>query len=191
MEILTDNQFKIDFEKYSYFIGKKQMVFVYPTDTIYGIGCNAEDDIAVQRIRNIKDRYTMPFSVIAPSKEWIFENCHVKEEDKQYLEKLPGPYTLIFNLKNKDCVSPLVNNETETIGVRIPNHWISEYVAKLGKPLVTTSANKMGENFMTSIEDLDVRIKTKVDFIVYEGEKTGRPSKVINLVGEDVEVISR
>jgi L-threonylcarbamoyladenylate synthase len=191
MEIVTINEFKQDREKFCYVIAKQSKVFIYPTDTIYGIGCNAEDDGAVERIRKIKERYTRPFSVIAPSKEWIFENCEINENQKEYIDKLPGPYTLVLPLKNKSSISPLVNNNLDTIGVRIPDHWISDFVSYFGKPVVTTSANKMGENFMTSIDDLDPRIGSKLDFVVYEGEKSGRPSKVIDLTMEDVEVIHR
>ncbi len=191
MEILTDLEFKHDMEKYCFIIKKGSPVFIHPTDTIYGIGCNAEDDKAVQRVRQIKERYYRPFSVIAPSKDWILQNCEVKNEDHEYINRLPGPYTLVLNLKNKKCISPLVNNDSDTIGVRIPEHWFSTCAAALGKPLITTSANKMGENFMTSIEDLDSQIKSKVDFIVYEGEKSCRPSKVFDLTKEDIEVIHR
>lgn len=191
METLTKNEFCLDLERYCLLIRKKNTIFIYPTDTIYGIGCDATNDEAVSKIRDIKERYTRPFSVIAPSINWILENCEVKDIDKNYLDKLPGPYTIILNLKNKNCISPNVNNNADTIGVRIPDHWISDCASKIGRPIVTTSANKMGKNFMTSLDDLDKEIKSKVDFIVNEGEKKGRPSEVINLTGVDVEVTKR
>ena len=63
----------------------------------------------------------------------------------------------------------------------MPEHWFSGIVKELAFPVVTTSANVSGDNFMTSIENLDERVKNKVDFIIYEGEKHGRPSKIIDL----------
>jgi len=191
MEIINKDQYDLESEKYGYLIRKNSPIFIHPTDTIYGIGCLADDDEAVKKVREIKERYSRPFSVIAPSKDWIIENCEVGEREKQYIDKLPGPYTLILKLKNKNAVSPLVNDNRDTLGVRIPDHWVSDCVSKIGKPIVTTSANKMGEDFMTSHEDLDSSIKRNVEFMFYEGEKSGRPSKVIDLTNEDVEVIHR
>lgn len=147
-------------------------VFIYPTDTIYGIGCNALNDKAVRRIREIKVREDKPFSVIAPSKEWIKRNCYVGNE----LDKLPGAYTLILKLKNKNGISKNVSN-LNTLGVRIPDHWFSKMVEELGIPIVTTSVNKSGEKFMTCLDDLNSDIK--VDFVIYEGKKEGKPSEII------------
>src|SRR3989338_9230337 len=162
-------------------------VFVYPTDTIYGIGCNATDEKAVRKLREIKGRPTNPFSVIAPSAEWIIENCVLNEKQKEYLELLPGPYTLILKTKNHP-VAKSVNQGLSTLGVRIPDHWISDAVKDSKIPIVTTSANKSGDEYMTSLEDLDESIKNNVKFIVYEGEKEGKPSKIIDLT-DKVKVI--
>tara|TARA_Y100000034_G_C6812031_1_gene364973 strand:- start:354 stop:851 length:498 start_codon:yes stop_codon:yes gene_type:complete len=145
---------------------KEGNIFIYPTDTIYGIGCDARNFEAVKRIRELKNRDEKPFSVIAPSKEWIIDNCEEKN-----LDKLPGPYTLILKLKNKECVASNVSG-LDTLGVRIPDHWF-----KVDIPIVTTSVNKSDKNNMTSLEDLDKDIK--VDFIIYEGEKKGKSSKII------------
>jgi len=165
-------------------------VFIYPTDTIYGIGCDATDPEAVMTLRRIKKRDKKPFSVIAPSKIWITQNCHVP--DKTWLDKLPGPYTFILRLKNKDAVCSEVNPlDNGTLGVRIPNHWIREIPALLGSPLVTTSANILGEDFMTNLEDLNETVNNEVDFIIYEGEKKQRPSKIVDMTKEKVIIIER
>jgi L-threonylcarbamoyladenylate synthase len=170
---------------------KSGAVFIYPTDTIYGIGCNAIVEKAAQRIRSIKNRYTRPFSVIAPSVDWIREHCIVDEQIEEWLDQLPGPYTLILNLKTTDLISKQVNPDDDTIGVRIPDHWFSGVVKQIGYPIVTTSANHVGGNFMTSLDDLASDIRQQVDFVVYEGELQGRPSKIVNLTSASVEVKER
>ena len=181
MEILIKTELQMQFREIAEQI-RNGAIFIYPTDTIYGIGCNALNEKAVDKIRQLKDRQTNPFSIIAPSKEWITENCLVNKEAKEWLNKLPGPYTLILKLKNKNAVAKNVNQGEETIGVRIPAHWISGVVQELCFPIVTTSANRSGKPFMTSLEDLDETIEDGVDFIIDEGEKKGRPSKIVNLV---------
>lgn len=160
-------------------------LFVYPTDTIYGIGCDATSDFAVDKLREAKHRPSNPFSVIAPSKEWIKANCEVDEE---HLNHLPGPVTLILKLKNKNAISGHVNNNMDTVGVRIPSHWISDFVSELGKPVITTSVNVQGEEYMTHMDNIHSEIKGKVDFAVNEGEIKGRPSKIINtLTNESIQ----
>ncbi len=166
-------------------------VFIYPTDTIYGIGANALNHDAIKRIRETKQRYTMPFSVIAPSKEWIRDNCEVDERVEEWINKLPGPYTLILKIKNNSAVEQTVNPNLDTIGVRIPNHWISDIVKELEIPIVTTSANVATKEFMTSIEDLDVEIRNKTDFMISEGEIKGKPSTIVDLTKEEVEIKER
>ena len=167
---------------------KNNKVFIYPTDTIYGIGCNATEFTAVKKIREIKKRITTPFSVIAPSKEWIKNNCLIADE--KWLDKLPGPYTLILPLKNIHAVAPNVSNG-KTLGVRIPDHWFSSIIRELSFPIVTTSANIHGEPFMTSLETLSPEIQSQIDFIIYEGEKKGTPSTLIDLSQNDVKEIKR
>jgi len=170
---------------------KSGAIIIHPTDTIYGIGCNALDSKAVNKIRKMKNRETMPFSVIAPSKQWVYNNCIITKDAEKWINKLPGRYTLILKLKNKKAVAKTVNNAWDTLGVRIPKHWFATFVEKAGVPFVTTSANIAGEDFMISIDDLNPKIKSKVDFIVYEGVKKGRPSKIINLTKEKPEIIKR
>ena len=164
-------------------------VFIHPTDTIYGIGCNAELSSAVKKVRQFKARATNPFSVIAPSLEWIHRNCIVTKDGEEWLSRLPGPYTLIFKLK-KDCVAKEVTPRLNTLGIRLPNHWIRKIAAEADVPVVTTSVNRANEDYMTSLEDLDPAIKGGIDFVLYEGKKEGMPSKIIDLT-EAVRVIER
>ncbi len=165
----------------NYFFDKirKGAVFIYPTDTIYGIGCNALKTASVMRIRKIKQRPATPFSVVAPSKKWIFENCAIT--DKKVLSKLPGKYTIVLNLKNKKSVAKEVNKGSSSIGVRIPKNWFAGIVSELDIPVVTSSVNLHGKKPMNTLNDLDGSIAKAVDFVVYEGPRKGKPSTIIDL----------
>ena len=169
---------------------KKGAVFVYPTDTIYGIGCDATNTKAVKKIRKIKKRDTKPFSIIPPSKKWIRENCVITKQVDKWIKKLPGKYTLILKLKKKKgknkCISSEVNNNMDTIGIRLPKHWITQFVAKLGKPLVTTSVNITKQKFMTSLDNINKNIENKVDFIINQGIKNNRPSVIVDLINKKI-----
>jgi L-threonylcarbamoyladenylate synthase len=189
MRILSKEEFEHEKDIIRTSLKENSPIFIYPTDTIYGIGCNATDNEAVGKIREAKQRIENPFSVIAPSKGWIDENCIVNDNARDWIKRLPGPYTLILKMKNK-CVAENVAPETDTLGIRIPDHWFSSFTAEIGIPIVTTSANKAGEDFMTSLDNLDPEIKSKVDFIIFEGEKKGKPSKIIDLTDEE-KVIER
>ena len=186
MQILNKDEFMLQKEKLINEIIKGK-VFIYPTDTIYGIGCNAEINNSVKKIRKLKARPDNPFSVIAPSKEWILDNCLI---NKKELSRLPGPYTLILNLKTIS-VSDNVNSGLKSLGVRIPNNWFTEIIKEANVPFVTTSVNKAGEQYMTSLEDLNQNIKEHVDYIVYEGPKNGKPSKILDFTKYNVEVKER
>jgi len=192
MQTVTKDEFRLRKDEFLDLI-RQGAVFIYPTDTIYGIGCDATNSRAVHTIREIKARSKNPFSVIAPSKKWIEENC-VSDSSKtreEWMSRLPGPYTLIFRLRNKKAIAEEVNNGSSTIGVRIPDHWFTEYAQESGMPIVTTSANFTGEYFMTSLDDLNPKIKGHMDFIIYEGEKKGRPSTLVNLSEDQPDIRTR
>ena len=168
----------------------KTSIFIYPTDTIYGIGCDATNQELVARVREIKQSPGQPFSVIIPNKNMIYERCEINGETKEWVDKLPGPYTLILKVK-KQFVAPNVNPGNSTIGIRIPNHWFYKYVKKMKVPVITTSANILGGDFMTSIDDLNPDLRKAVDFIINDGEYKGRPSTIVNLTEDEVEVRER
>lgn len=188
MKILTKNQIEANKPFYIKEI-KKGKIFIYPTDTIYGIGCDATRPKAIIKIRRIKNRETKPFSVIAPSKEWIKENCEINKEINKWLNKLPGPYTFILKLKNKKAIAQRTNNNGETLGVRIPGNWFANLIAEINIPFITTSANLSGESPITSLQDLKEEIKKSVDYFIDDGILNNPPSKVIDLTKEKEEIL--
>lgn len=159
----------------------KSEIFIYPTDTIYGIGCDATNEKLVNELREIKNRDDKPLSVIAPSVQWILDNFEV---DLELIEKyLPGPYTLLLKKKHLGFLSWISNNEY--IGVRIPDCEFTKVLQETGVSIVTTSVNLAGEPFALTLEEIDFRIKEKVDLIIEGKNLSGKPS---TLVKDDVEI---
>ncbi|MBT4447021.1 threonylcarbamoyl-AMP synthase [archaeon] len=185
MEILTKRDFTLRKRE----LQRKIMegaIFIYPTDTIYGIGCNALNSAAIQKIRKIKQRPNSAFSIWAPNKEWIQNNCDTSSElATEYLDKLPGPYTLILLQKKGHHLPEIINPAKNSLGVRIPHHYLSNFFHEMEIPIITTSVNKSGERFMTTLETLDPDIQAQVNFIIYDGEIKNKPSKIINCVTKE------
>ena len=184
MRIINKEEFMLEKDFFIKEI-KRGAIFIYPTDTIYGIGCNATNDAEVHRIREIKKRPVNPFSIIAPSKKWIKENCITIN-----LDELPGSFTYILKLKKK-AISQYVNPGLDTIGVRIPKHWFSKVISEANIPFVTTSVNQVGKDYMTSLNNLDPEIRNEIDYIVFEGEKIGKPSTLIDCTKNKIEIKKR
>jgi L-threonylcarbamoyladenylate synthase len=151
-------------------------IFIYPTDTIYGLGCDATNKVAVEKIKIIKGRdKDKPLSVIAPSFKWIEENMIIDVDLKKYL---PGPYTLILKKKKGDFLSHV--SASDTLGIRIPNHQITREIQKASVPFITTSVNLSGEPFLTNIEELKEDIKKQIDHIIKSPyDLSGKPSTLI------------
>ena len=150
-------------------------IFIYPTDTIYGLGCNALDEKAVKKIRDTKKRNKdKPLSVIAPSIKWIKDNCVIDADLKKYL---PGAYTLILKKKNPDFLSYVSN--TDFLGIRIPDCEFTKQIQKSKVPFITTSVNLSGEKPITKISEVPEEIIKKVDIIIDSGKLNGNPSALI------------
>jgi len=160
---------------------KQGKLFIYPIDTIYGIGCDATNIASVNKIKTIKLRDNKPFSIIAPSMKWIKDNCIVDVELEKYL---PGSYTIILKKKNPAFLSWVSN--TDSLGIRIPNNEFCKKIQKSGLPFITTSVNLSGEPFAKSIKEIKQEIKNKVDVIIDVGELSGNPSTLI-INGEQVQ----
>jgi len=189
MRILTKAQFDRERE---YWIKQLALgaVFMYPTDTIYGIGCDATNKKAVETIRLAKQRDQKPLSVIVPSKEWIRHNCDMTPAAEEGVKRLPGPFTLLLTLKNTTAVAPNVTSGN-VLGVRIPKHWWSDVVSELGKPVVTTSVNISGQPHARSVWQVPLKMKEYIEFAVDDGELKGAPSTILDCTSTEVKEITR
>jgi len=155
---------------------KNGAIFIHPTDTIYGLGCDATNEDSVNRLKDMKYRdKDKPMSVIAPSVEWIKEHCVVEGE---MLEKyLPGPFTLIIKKKDPEFLKFVSPNDS--LGIRIPDCEFTSLVKEAGVPFITTSVNLVGEPFAIKISDIGAEILDSVDIVIGVGKLDGRPSTLI------------
>lgn len=170
---MTNNKLPQDLKK-EILAGK---LFVYPTDTIYGLGCDATNEASVNKIKEIKTRdKDKPLSIIAPNTPWILDNFQVKLEE--IVKYLPGPYTLLLKKKDINFLSWISSNDR--VGIRIPANKFTKKIQKSGIPFVTTSVNLSGEPFALKLEDIRKDILDKVDYVIDSDEElSGKPSTLI------------
>jgi|TARA_B100001971_G_C18251112_1_gene578294 L-threonylcarbamoyladenylate synthase len=161
---------------------RKGRVFIYPTDTVYGLGCDASKVESVRKIKGMKGRDAdKPLSVIAPSIEWIEKNLIVDVDLSKYL---PGPYTVVLKKKYKGFLSEVSGGDS--LGVRIPDCEFTSVVQKSGRAFVTTSVNLSGEDPAVKIDDVPLDILEKVDEVIDVGELNGKVS-ILVIDGKEVE----
>jgi len=181
MKTITKKQF-LQNQKFYIKKIKSGKIFIYPTDTIYGIGCIATDKKSIKKIREIKKRYEKPFSIIIPGKRWIKQNCKINLKHKKYLKYLPGRYTFIIELKNNKTVSTKeIIGDSKKIGIRIPNNWFAKFLMRNKFSFITTSVNYSGEPHITKISQIQDSIKKQVDYIINVGTLNNNPSRIIDL----------
>ena len=136
---------------------------LYPTDTIWGIGCDACNAEAVEKIYQIKQRDHSKSMLVLCRREWL------TSLDPELLTLLdaPRPTTVILNLGVLDSLPPLAGNlpaADGTIGVRVPRHALcQQLLATLGHPLVSTSANRSGQPSPASYDDIDPSLFRLID----------------------------
>ena len=169
-------------------------VVIYPTDTVYGMGCSITSRKAIARIAQIKG--------IAPGKErfsLIFDSLshlsdytrHVSTPIFKIMKKaLPGPYTFILHSNNK--LPKLVSSAKKTVGVRVPDHKIPRMIVEqLGYPLITTSIHDEDDviEYSTDPELIYEKFCYLVDAVIDGGIGHNVPSTIIDCTGDEPEVL--
>ena len=129
---------------------------VYPTDTLYGFGVDATNTEAIHRLNQLKGR-VQPLSIILESIEQMPEyaefNVEIHNEMSSYF---PGKYTALLPAK-QNKLSPLVQNGSPKIGIRIPNHFFPIKLVHLSKiPIVTTSIKRHGTDPLNDVTQVEI-----------------------------------
>lgn len=162
---------------------------IFPTDTVYGIGCDFQNITSLKKIFEIKERnFNKPINILVSNKEMI--NKLVK--DINPIEKIlidnfwPGPFTIIFN--KTSLVPDILTSGLNTVGIRMPKNKIClDLIDEFGSPLATSSANISNENPTSVIdENLIKNFENKVDFILDSGKIDGGiPSTIVRVENDN------
>ena len=168
-------------------------VICYPTDTMYGIGCDIFDQKAVKRVYQIKRRAKdKPFTFMCASLAGISEYGHVGNTAYRIMKKcLPGPYT--FVLSGTKLVPKIMLTRQKTVGIRVPDNAICQaLIAALGNPLLNTSVKPEDEEEprrVGSAFEAEELFGRQVDLIIDGGDIVPEPSTVVSLLEEVPEVL--
>jgi len=167
---------------------------IFPSDTVYGLLCDATNKTAVEKLITLKNRPVgQPISVFINLKN-IDQFVEINEDQKKIIrEILPGPFTLI--LPSKHVINKILESESGTIGIRVPMYlYIEELVSQFEKPITATSANLSGRSPHYSIKsllnELTEKQKQLVDLIVDAGTLSkNKPSTVVDLSKSNIRIL--
>lgn len=170
-------------------------IIIYPTDTCYGIGVDAGNQKAVDKLINYKTfRNDKPISIAVDDIEMANEYAELNKTAKNlYKELLPGPFTIVSKCKKK--LAQGIASNRNTYGIRVPNYeFVRELIKYYGKPITTTSANVSYKKTPYCIEDIlnhtNARQKKLIDLIVDNGTlKRNKPSAVLDTTLDDINVL--
>ena len=173
---------------------RKGGVVIYPTDTVYGLGCDINNQKAIERVCEIRG--------IRPDKANLSFVCYDLTDIAQYtkpfdtatfrvLKKaLPGPFTFIFNASNQ--VPKLLSSKKKTVGIRVPDNRIArEIVRQLGNPIVSASIHDDDEilEYSTDPELIHEKYGDIVDAVIDGGYGDHVPSTVVDLTSGDFDIV--
>ena len=165
-------------------------IVIYPTDTVYGIGCDLFNKRAIEKIYEIKQRSKkQPFSIICADLKDISSYASVSNYAYKIMRRLlPGPYTFI--LEASRLVPKILLPKRKAVGIRVPDNTIClALVKELGHPIISTSVT-VGENEVLSDPvDMEEEFKHRVDMVIDGGVIVPEESSVISFIDEVPEVI--
>ena len=165
---------------------EKGEIVILPTDTLYGFSFDACNSDTVEKFNSLKQRNN-PLSIIVDS--FKMAQKYAKIEDKDLFNSLlPGPFTCLYPKKNDSNLSDLVTANSDLIGIRRPNHELSQKIVEnLGRPITTTSVNIHGEKPLETIEDIKNTFPEITCFD--EGELSSKGSTIINFAVNPPQII--
>ncbi|WP_336360385.1 L-threonylcarbamoyladenylate synthase [Haladaptatus sp. ZSTT2] len=156
-------------------------VVIFPTETVYGLGADALNPAAIDRVFELKGRARdKPLSLGVPDVETALDYTTPTDRERRFMEQfLPGPVTVI--VEGKPVVPDELTGGLDKVGIRIPDHEVA--LSLLGKvdPVTATSANISGQPSAHVIEDIDPELREAVAVVLDAGETRGTESTVVDV----------
>jgi len=165
-------------------------ILAYPTDSVYGVGCDAANNRAVEALYKLQnsDRHK-PYALICRSLSEVAEYAKVSNASFRIMKQhTPGPY--VFILEASRLVPKILLDRRKTIGVRIPSNPVArDLVNALGRPILSSSLKNEAGEFVVDPEEVHRLIGARINAVIKAEEVGSTPSTVVSLVGDVVEVV--
>jgi tRNA threonylcarbamoyl adenosine modification protein (Sua5/YciO/YrdC/YwlC family) len=168
-------------------------VIIYPTDTVYGMGCDIHNARAVERVARIKGIKPVKndFSFICYDLSHIADYAKVSNQAFKLMKRvLPGPFTFILEATGN--VPKLLNTNKKTVGIRVPDHAIPRQIVQaLGNPIITTSIRDEDEviEYSTDPELIFEKFQHQVDIVIDGGYGGNVASTIVDVTDDDFFII--
>ena len=166
-------------------------IIIYPTDTVYGLGCDITNQRAVERICKIKGinpkKHNFSFVCADLSNIAQYTRVITKPVFKMMKKGLPGPFTFILEASSQ--VPKILHSNKKTVGIRVPNHGVPRaIVEELGQPILSTSIHDEDEiiEYSTDPELIFEKYQNLVDVVIDGGYGSNVPSTILDCTGEEV-----
>jgi tRNA threonylcarbamoyl adenosine modification protein (Sua5/YciO/YrdC/YwlC family) len=169
-------------------------IIIYPTDTVYGIGCSIENKNAIERIYLVKrQRIDKPFSFVCSDLTNISEYAHVSNAAFKIMKHLiPGPYTFILPAARMKQLPKILVSKRRTVGVRVPDSLATlGIVRELGHPILSTSVTDENGEVLADPDVFIELFNNAVDLILDGGALATQQSTVLDLTGDEAVVVRK
>lgn len=170
---------------------KDGKLVIMPTDTIYGIIGDATNEDVINKVYEVKERpHDKPLLILVSNLSMLHELVtEIPKETEKIINKFwPGPLTILFKKSSK--VSDALTANSAWVAIRMPNDKrLLNIMNHLNRPLISTSANISSHNAITNPNQLEEKMKEKIDLIVDEGTVNNEASTLITIVNGKIEIL--
>lgn len=170
---------------------KDGKLVIMPTDTIYGIIGDATNEDVINKVYEVKERpHDKPLLILVSNLSMLHELVtEIPKETEKIINKFwPGPLTILFKKSSK--VSDTLTANSSLVAIRMPNDKrLLNIMNHLNRPLISTSANISSHDAITNPNQLEEKMKEKIDLIVDEGTVNNEASTLITIVNGKIEIL--